>query len=332
MQDHNITYSLIIPVFNEQEVLPLLVERLKSLAGKLDGAAEIIFVDDGSSDGTWELLKEYSRNEEAFRLIRFSRNFGHQIAITAGMDAACGEAVIVMDADLQDPPEVVLQMAQKWREGFEIVYAQREQRKGESLFKRASAALFYRFLQRMTDIDIPVDTGDFRLIGRRALETFKAMPERQRFVRGMFAWMGYPQAAVKFCRPARAAGETKYPLARMLRLAATGMLSFSDRPLRLALWLGAAVSGMAVLYGLYVMALWLFDASLVPGWASIMIVTSFLSGVNLMMLGIIGLYIGSIFEQVQSRPLYVVQERDGFEKKPHNQVEELQKRLEKAYA
>lgn len=309
-----VQYSLIFPVFNEQAVLPLLISRLKGLLEQIDDPTEVIFVDDGSTDTSPIYLKEIVRNDSRFRLIKLSRNFGHQIAISAGMDAASGEAVIVLDADLQDPPEVVLEMIEKWKQGFEIVYAQRIARRGETLFKRLTANLFYRMMRKLTAIDIPVDTGDFRLIGPKALKTFKAMPEQQRFVRGMFAWMGYRQIAVKFERPERAAGETKYPMSKMLKLAMHGVLSFSDKPLRLALWGGAMVSGAAALYGLYVLGLWLVDASLVEGWASTVMIVSFLSGVNLMMTGIVGLYVGSIYTQVKQRPLYVVDEANGFER------------------
>lgn len=309
-----IKYSLILPVFNEQAVLPLLVNRLKKLLGKIKEPTEVIFVDDGSSDTSPIYLKEIVRTDERFRLIKLSRNFGHQIAISAGMDEASGQAVIVLDADLQDPPEIVLEMIEKWKQGYEIVYAQRVARKGETFFKKLSASLFYRTMRKLTEIDIPVDTGDFRLIGPKALKTFKAMPEKQRFVRGMFAWMGFRQIAVQFERPERAAGETKYPLSKMLKLASHGVLSFSDKPLRLALWGGAMVSTGAALYGLYVFALWMIDASLVQGWASTIMVISFLSGVNLMMTGIVGLYVGSIYTQVKQRPLYVVDEFEGFER------------------
>ena len=201
-------YSLVIPIFNEEAVLPLLVHRIKALLDKLDASAEAIFVDDGSHDTSVIFLRGMAAEDTRFRLIELSRNFGHQIAITAGMDAAAGDAVIVMDADLQDPPEVVLDLIAKWKEGYEIVYARRVRREGETLFKRASASLFYRMLQRMTSVTIPRDVGDFRLVGRKALETFKQMPERDRFVRGMFGWMGFKQTAVPFERPMRAAGET----------------------------------------------------------------------------------------------------------------------------
>ena len=225
-------YSLVIPIFNEEAVLPLLIRRIKHCSTSSTAPSEAIFVDDGSSDTSAIYLREMAAIDPRFRLIELSRNFGHQIAITAGMDAAAGDAVIVMDADLQDPPEVVLDLIAKWKEGYEIVYARRIKRDGETLFKRLTAKLFYR-TARLVDVgDIPRDVGDFRLIGRKALNTFKSMPERDRFVRGMFGWMGFKQTEVAFERAARAAGETKYPFWKMMRLAMHGIVSFSDKPLR----------------------------------------------------------------------------------------------------
>ncbi|WP_292233752.1 glycosyltransferase family 2 protein [Mesorhizobium sp.] len=306
-------YSVVIPIFNEEAVLPLLVRRITALLDRLDGSAEAIFVDDGSHDTSVIFLRGMAAEEPRFRLIELSRNFGHQIAITAGMDAAAGDAVIVMDADLQDPPEVVLDLIAKWKEGYEIVYARRIKRDGETLFKRASASLFYRVLEQMTSVTIPRDVGDFRLVGRKALETFKRMPERDRFVRGMFGWMGFKQTAVPFERPMRAAGETKYPFWKMVRLAAHGVISFSDKPLRLALWAGLAISGVAALLGLYALFSWLFVSGVVHGWTSTVVIISFLSGINLFMTGIIGLYVGGIHAEVKRRPLYVVDRLTGFE-------------------
>jgi glycosyltransferase involved in cell wall biosynthesis len=307
------TYSLVVPIYNEEVVLPLLVRRIGWLLGALDGPAEAIFVDDGSKDTSAIFLRAMSERDPRFRLIELSRNFGHQIAITAGMDAASGDAVIVMDADLQDPPEVVLDLVSKWKEGYEIVYARRIRREGETLFKRLTANLFYRLLRSMTSVDIPRDVGDFRLIGRKALATFKSMPERDRFVRGMFGWMGFRQADVPFERPARAAGETKYPFWKMLRLAVHGIVSFSDKPLRAALWGGIAISGVAALFGLYGLGSWLFKTSVIEGWTSTIVIISFLCGINLFMTGVIGLYVGGIHAEVKRRPLYVVDRLTGFE-------------------
>lgn len=306
-------YSLVIPIFNEEAVLPLLIRRVAALLDALDARSEAIFVDDGSSDTSVIYLRGMVAEDPRFRLIELSRNFGHQIAITAGMDAAAGEAVIVMDADLQDPPEVVLELVAKWKEGYEIVYARRIRREGETLFKRVTANLFYRVLESMTSVAIPRDVGDFRLVGRKALETFKRMPERDRFVRGMFGWMGFKQTAVPFERPARAAGETKYPFWKMLRLAVHGIVSFSEKPLRVALWAGLAISGVAALLGVFAVFSWLFDTGVVHGWTSTVVIVSFLSGINLFMTGVIGLYVGGIHAEVKRRPLYVIDRLTGFE-------------------
>lgn len=306
-------YSLVIPIYNEEAVLPLLIKRVRALLDKLDATSEAIFVDDGSKDTSAIYLREMTRIDQRIKLIELSRNFGHQIAITAGMDAAEGDAVIVMDADLQDPPEVVLDLIAKWKEGYEIVYARRVRREGETWFKRLTASLFYRLMAKMTSVDIPRDVGDFRLIGRKALETFRHMPERNRFVRGMFGWMGFKQAAVDFERPPRAAGETKYPFWKMLRLAVHGIIAFSEKPLRLALWAGLAISLLAGCLGLYALASWAFNFGVVPGWTSTVVIVSFLSGINLFMTGVVGLYVGGIHAEIKRRPLYVVDKLTGFE-------------------
>ncbi|RUW66833.1 glycosyltransferase, partial [Mesorhizobium sp. M1E.F.Ca.ET.063.01.1.1] len=261
-----------------------------ALIAKLDGEAEVIFVDDGSSDRSVSYLRRMVAAEPSFRLIELSRNFGHQIAITAGMEAAAGEAVIVMDADLQDPPEVVLDLVAKWKEGFEIVYARRVRREGETWFKRFTASLFYRLLERMTPVDIPRDVGDFRLVGRKALDTFRRMPEHDRFVRGMFGWMGFKQAAVPFERPARTLGETKYPFWKMMRLAIHGIVSFSERPLQLALLTGLAISALALVFGAYAILAWILETGVIAGWTSTVVIVSLLIGINLFMTGVIGLY------------------------------------------
>lgn len=309
----NVKYSLVIPIYNEEAVLPLLMARVKNLLDSMDGPSEAIFVDDGSSDTGPIYVGGLAQDDERIRLIKLSRNFGHQIAITAGMHAASGEAVIVMDADLQDPPELVLQMIDKWKEGNDIVYARRTARKGETWFKKSSANLYYRLLDKITDAKIPRDVGDFRLVSRKALDAFLAMPERDRFVRGMFGWLGFSQAEVLFERPLRAAGETHYPFWKMLRLAVHGIVSFSEKPLRLALWFGLAVSGLAALGGLFAVGAWMFSDNVVAGWTSTLVVISFLCGINLFMTGIIGLYVGGIHAEVKRRPLYVVDKTVGFE-------------------
>ncbi len=306
-------YSLVVPIFNEEAVLPVLLRRLDNLLPQLDGPAEVIFVDDGSNDASPIVLEARARVDPRFRFLRLSRNFGQQVAMTSGMARARGQAIVIMDADLQDPPEIMLEMIAKWREGYEIVYAQRLSRDGESKFKIFTSNLFYRVMGRLSDVDLPENVGDFRLVDRKALDSFLAMPERDRFVRGMFSWIGYRQAVVRFHRPARAAGETKYSLAKMLRLAASGFVSFSDAPLRAALWIGLAVCGVAAAYAMFVIALWIAGANLARGWSSIIVVTTFLGGANMLMTGVLGVYIGRIHTEVKRRPLYFVDRAIGFE-------------------
>jgi len=308
-----IAYSIVIPVFNEEAVIPMLLLRLDALMDRLDGPAETIFVDDGSRDCSGIVLQAKARHDPRYRYIGLSRNFGHQVAITAGMEAASGDAVVVMDADLQDPPEVVEEMIARWQDGYEVVYARRLSREGEGPFKRASAKLFYKLLGRLSSVPIPADVGDFRLMDRKVIDAFRAMPEQDRFVRGMVAWLGFKQTEVAFHRLPRAAGETKYPLWKMVRLAANGAMSFSDAPLRIAIWAGLAVSGLALLYGLYVIGLWLTDSHLVAGWSSTVVIVSFLCGMNMLMTGIVGLYVGRIHAEVKRRPLYVVDTKVGFD-------------------
>jgi glycosyltransferase involved in cell wall biosynthesis len=309
-----IRYSIVVPVFNEEAVLPVLLRRLDMLMDQLDGPAETIFVDDGSSDCSPIVLQALARHDPRYRYIGLSRNFGHQVAITAGMDAAAGEAIVVMDADLQDPPEIVGEMIAKWKEGYDVVYARRLSRAGESRFKRVTAHLFYKLLGRLSSVSIPADVGDFRLISRRVLDALRSMPEQDRFVRGMIAWLGFRQTEVAFHRLPRLAGQSKYPVWKMVRLAVNGTLGFSDAPLRLAIWCGLAVSALALLYGLYVVGLWLMDSRLVEGWSSTILIISFLCGINMLMTGIMGLYIGRIHVEVKRRPLYVVLQKLGFER------------------
>jgi dolichol-phosphate mannosyltransferase len=313
-------YSIVVPVYNEEAVIPLLLKRLDALVAGLDAPAEVILVDDGSRDCSGIVLRARARDDAHYRYIRLTRNFGHQIAITAGMEAARGKAVIVMDADLQDPPEVVQEMIARWREGYDVVYARRVARDGESVLKRWTAACFYKILSRLSSVDIPQDVGDFRLVDRKVLDAFLAMPEQDRFVRGMFAWLGFRQTAVDFRRPARAAGETKYPLWKMVRLAANAVIGFSDVPLKMAIWAGLAVSGFALCVGFYAIARYLAN-EVVTGWTSTVVIVSFFSGINLLVTGIMGLYVGRIHAEVKRRPLYVVEERVGFDARQDLQVE-----------
>lgn len=306
-------YSIVVPVYNEQEVLPHLHRELASLLDRLDGDGEVILVDDGSSDNSYAVLVEMRRRDERFRVVRLSRNFGHQIAITAGMDVAEGDAVVLIDADLQDPPDVVLEMAERWHEGYEVVYGVRQERNGDSWFKKRTAALFYRFLRRLTDVEIPVDTADFRLIDRRAVETFKAMRESNRYVRGMFAWMGFKQIGVPYVRSPRRAGSTHYPFKKMFKLATDGVIGFSLVPLRAALKVGAIVAAVSFIGGAIAIAAKLAGVFTVPGWASMTVAVAFLGGCQLMVLGVMGEYIGRIYAEVVSRPLYVVSDLHGID-------------------
>ncbi len=310
------TYSLVIPAYNEEGVLPELAVRLTEVMDALDGGAEAILVDDGSRDRTYELMLEAAGKDPRIRAVRLSRNFGHQIALTAGADLAAGDAVIVLDADLQDPPEVILELAARWREGFDIVYAQRDVREGETRFKRATATWFYRAFNRISEVQVPVDVGDFRLVDRRALDVFNRMRESNRFVRGMFAWIGLRQTGVAYARHERFAGETKYPLRKMLRFATTGVISFSSAPLRAALDVGFLVSGLSFALGIWSVIVKLAGLYHVPGWTSIVVVTTFIGGIQLIVLGVIGEYIGDIHDEVKGRPLYVIGELENFSDLP----------------
>ena len=304
-------YSIVVPVYDEQEALPELYERLRWLLERLDGDAEVILVDDGSRDDSYALMLDLNRRDPRFKLLQLSRNFGHQVAITAGLDFAAGRAVIVMDADLQDPPETVLAMAERWREGFDVVYGVRRERRGETRFKRTTAAVFYRLLQRLADVEIPADAGDFRLLDRKALDAYLAMREHDRYVRGMVSWVGFNQIGVAYSRDERRAGETKYPFRKMMKFAADGIVSFSNAPLRLALGLGFVVSASSFVYGFVAILLKATGAFTVPGWTSIIIVTSFLGGVQLIVLGVIGEYVGRTYVETKGRPLYIVNREAG---------------------
>jgi dolichol-phosphate mannosyltransferase len=299
--------SLVLPVFNEEPVIDELHRRLDEFLAAIGTTWEVIFVDDGSSDQSFAKLRELSAAERRYRVISFARNFGHQVAITAGIDYARGLAVVVMDADLQDPPEVVTEMLARFRDGYDIVHGVRRKREKESVFKRATAYLFYRLLRTLVGITVPVDAGDFRLMSRRVVLTFRALRESNRFVRGMVAWVGFRQTTVLYDRKARFAGETHYPLRKMLRFAFDGITAFSIVPLRVATWLGflsglvgVGVAAWAVYGRLY--------GFIVPGWATIMITVSLGSSAQLLMTGILGEYVGRIYEEVKRRPLYIVAE------------------------
>jgi glycosyltransferase involved in cell wall biosynthesis len=308
----SVKYSIVIPIFNEEESFAALVGRLRGVMGALDGPAEVVLVDDGSRDRSFELMVAVNREDPRFKVLQLSRNFGHQIAITAGMDAAAGQAVIVMDADLQDPPEVILEMAARWQEGYEVVYAVRERREGETLFKRKTATIFYGLQRRLAEIDQPVEVGDFRLVDRRALDAFLQMRERNRYVRGMFSWVGFRQTAVSYTRASRAAGESKYPLRKMMRLAVDGFVGFSTAPLRFALTLGLFIAAGSVVYGVVAVALKLAGVQEGAGYASLLFTVTFLSGVQLTVIGMVGQYVARIYDEVRARPLYLVREAQGF--------------------
>ena len=309
-----VKYSIVIPLYNEEGILPILVERLQEIMAQLDGTAEVVMVDDGSSDRTYPLAQATAASDPRFKLIQFSRNFGHQVAITAGMDASSGDAVIIMDADLQDPPYVILQMIEKWHEGYEVVYGLRQQREGEGLFKKVTASAFYGLLHRIADIDTPVDVGDFRLVDRKALNAFLQMRENNRYVRGMFSWVGFRQAAVPYTREERQAGATHYTLRKMAKLASNGILGFSTAPLRLALGTGLFLAFASVVYGMVAIVLKLAGENLVPGYASLLAAITFLSGIQLAVMGMVGLYVGRIYDETRARPLYVVRETHGLDR------------------
>jgi dolichol-phosphate mannosyltransferase len=297
--------SVVIPVFNEREVLDELHDRLTAFLSSLAIDWEVIFIDDGSRDGSLDKLNELCGRETRYRLLALSRNFGHQLAITAGLDYARGNAVVVMDADLQDPPEVVAEMLARYREGYEVVHAVRRRRDEEGILKRATAYAFYRVLRAVVGFTLPVDAGDFRLMSRRVVLTLRALRESSRFVRGMVAWVGFRQTVVLYDRGPRHAGVTHYPFRRMLRFAFDGITAFSTVPLRMATWLGG-IAGLAALG----VAGWALYGRLygwvVPGWATIMITVSLAASAQLLMIGILGEYIGRIYEEVKRRPLYIV--------------------------
>jgi glycosyltransferase involved in cell wall biosynthesis len=308
-----ILYSIVIPVYNEAEVLPSLYHRLTRVMEGLAEPYEIIFVNDGSQDDSALLLRDFRARDGRVKFLSLSRNFGHQIAITAGLDYCSGQAAVVMDADLQDPPEAIPRLIEQWRKGYDIVFAVRAKRHGEGLFKRATAALFYRLFRRMATPEIPLDVGDFRLMSRRAVEALQSIRERNRFIRGLAGWIGFRHTSVTFVRDVRQAGETKYPLKKMMRFALNGLMSFSLVPLQLASYLGFLISSIAFFYIVYAIGLKLFTDRVVLGWTSVMVAVLFLGGVQLISLGIIGEYIGRIYEEVKQRPLYLVDDAKGFE-------------------
>lgn len=318
MSDH-VVYSVVIPMFNEEEVIEQTYLRLKEVMDRTGETYEFVFVNDGSEDRTLDILTSLCGNDHCVRVLNFSRNFGHQIAISAGLEHAVGDAVIFIDADLQDPPEVIPEMIAKWKAGYDVVYGQRLKRKGESVFKKLTAFLFYRFLRSMTNVNIPVDTGDFRLIDRKVCQVMSLLTEKNRYVRGLISWVGFRQTAVSYVRDERLAGETKYPLGKMKRFALDAILSFSYKPLKLAIYMGFGLSLICFFYLLLVLYQRLFTSTTLPGWTSTMAVTLFFHGITLIILGIIGEYIGRIYDESKQRPLYIIRDKMGYE---HDEKEE----------
>jgi glycosyltransferase involved in cell wall biosynthesis len=306
--------SVVVPCYNEDEGIRETHRRLTAMLSALPGYGyEIVYVDDGSRDRTPVVLRDLQAYDHRVRVVHLSRNFGHQFAVSAGLAHAAGDAVVIMDADLQDPPEVVPAMLDRWREGYEVVYGVRADRAGETRFKLWTARLFYRLIRRMSDTDIPLDTGDFRLLDRRVVDAVVAMPERDRFLRGMVSWVGYRQIGVPYHRAPRFAGSTKYPLAKMARFALDGLLSFSIKPLRLSTYLGFFSAGLALVVILYALAVRLFTRDWVTGWTALIIAILFFGGAQLISLGIIGEYVGRLYGEAKRRPLFLVRERLGFD-------------------
>ena len=305
--------SVVVPVFNEEEIIDLFYERAKSVLGGMHELSwEIVFVDDGSSDGSYTKLSALASRDPNVKVLKFSRNFGHQIAITAGVDEARGDCVVVIDSDLQDPPEVIPSMVEQWRQGYDVVYGVRSEREGETAMKLMTASMFYRVLGRLTNVQIPANVGDFRLMSRRVVDQLKLLREKDRFVRGLVSWVGFNQTGVTYHREARQAGVTKYPLRKMIKFAFDGITSFSTAPLKLATWTGYLAALAAVLYLISVFVQRALGIT-VEGWATIMVAMLFLGSVQLICLGILGEYLGRIFNEVKPRPMYVVQERIGLD-------------------
>lgn len=304
----SITYSIVVPVYNECESLPHLYQRVRKVMAATRATWEMIIVDDGSSDGSTDLIRQLARKDRHVRPVIFARNFGHQIAITAGWDYALGDAVVIIDADLQDPPEAIPELAKKWKEGYEVVYAVRAERAGESWFKKFTASVFYRLIYRITDVSIPVDSGDFRLMDRKVVNVLKQMRERHRFPRGMSAWVGFRQIGVSYKRSPRYAGVTKYPFRKMLRLALNAVTSFSYFPLQVATYFGFFSAGLAILAIPVVVYLRMAGIPQFTGQATTLIAVLFLGGIQLISLGILGEYIGRLYDEAKGRPLYVVRE------------------------
>ncbi|VAX02725.1 Bactoprenol glucosyl transferase [hydrothermal vent metagenome] len=306
--DTTFLLSIIVPVFNEQEVLHEFYRRLTRVLDGIDAIIDITFVNDGSTDYTLLQLQELQANDPRVAILDLSRNFGKEIAMTAGLDHVCGDAVIIIDADLQDPPELIPQMIEEWRHGFDVVYAQRRSRTGESALKKTTASLFYRIMQRISRVQIPIDTGDFRLLSRRAVDALAGLRERHRFMKGLFAWIGYPQKAILYDRDARHDGTSKWNYLALWNFALEGITSFSTLPLKVATYLGTFTAFGAFSYGLFIIFQTLFFGNPVAGYPSLLVVVLFLGGIQLMALGVIGEYLGRMFDETKGRPLYLIKD------------------------
>jgi glycosyltransferase involved in cell wall biosynthesis len=304
--------TVIVPMYNEEEVIEITYRRLKVVLDTLGETYEIVFVNDGSRDKTSDIVRAICTEDHTVKLVEFSRNFGHQIAVTAGMDHASGRAVVLIDADLQDPPELIIEMVARWREGYDVVYGKRIERKGESWFKKLTAALFYRLLSTMTSVNIPLDTGDFRLMDRKVSDAISSMRERSRFIRGMVSWAGFKQTSVDYVREERFAGETKYPLRKMIRLSLDAMTSFSTRPLKIASVLGFVLSAIGFVYLFIVLYQRLFTDTTTQGWTSMIAISLLFHGITLSLLGVLGEYIGRTYEESKRRPLYLISDAINF--------------------
>jgi dolichol-phosphate mannosyltransferase len=308
--------SIVVPVYNEESNVDELIGRLKDAMAAVDISYEIVFVNDGSSDRTAELILKEAEQNDSIRLVQFSRNFGHQIAVTAGLDFAQGDAVVVMDADLQDPPDLIPEMVKKWQDGFDVVYAVRKRRDHESWLMTTTRRLYYRLLQRIGDVDVPVDAGDFRLIDRCALDALSHLRENNRYVRGLCAWVGFHQTSVSYERPPRHGGDSKYSVFKLMKLALDGVTGFSNAPLRLVLWTGLAVAGLSFGLAFFAILAKFFKPDVVEGWSSLVLFFGFLSGIQLTALGIMADYLGRIHNEVKNRPIYVVSDVSGISENP----------------
>jgi polyisoprenyl-phosphate glycosyltransferase len=308
-------FSVIVPVFNETGCLDELHRRVKEVMEQTNDTWELVLIDDGSTDGSTEIIRKFAKEDPHVRPVIFARNYGHQLAVTAGMDYSRGDAVIIIDADLQDPPEVMLDLIAKWREGYEVVYAVREEREGESWFKLFTASLFYKVIYKITDIQMPMNAGDFRLLDRKVVNIMNSMREHQRFLRGMSIWTGFKQIGVPYKRAARYAGSSKYPLKKMIKLALTAITSFSFLPLQLATWVGGFITAISFVLLVIMIILRLTGSAFLGGQAATLIAVLFLGGVQLIFLGILGEYIGRIYDEVKGRPLYTTRETPSDETK-----------------